>query len=476
MQATAVMPARLIACQIRTSAGSEPTRRLRMAQPLSHPVVRSRHCLTLSMAEESPLSAHDPYAPFRRPDFRRLLGAWALSGFANKMQIVAVGWYVYERTGSALAIGWVGLAQFAPALLFFLPAGQLVDRHERRSLLVASFAVAACASLLMFGTVWQEASLAWIYLACFINGTAQSLQRPARAALMPGIVPLEMLPQALSWAMGSFQAATFCGPVLSGLIIAFSGNAAINFGANAALFVCALLLAMRITTRERPQAKAGPRLGDLLAGVKHVFCTRIVLGSLLLDLASALFGGATALLPVYAKDILEVGPGGLGWMTAAPAIGSLCMGITLGHLPASHQGGWRFLLAMAAYGAATVVFAYSTWFPLSLAALFMIGMMNNINQVTRQTLMQSHTPDHLRGRASSVNSLFAASSNELGAFECGTVAALAGPVFAVASGGVITMLAAGLVGWRFPELRRLTSLTGPAPSPGHQRAAAGPPA
>ena len=165
----------------------------------------------LSSNGTGPRPGHDPYAPFRRPDFRRLLIAWALSGFANKMQTVAVGWYVYERTGSALAIGWVGLAQFAPALLFFLPAGQLVDRHERRRLLVASFSVAAAASLLMLATAWQSGPLAWLYLGCFINGSAQALQRPARAALMPGVVPLDILPQALSWAMGSFQAATFCG-------------------------------------------------------------------------------------------------------------------------------------------------------------------------------------------------------------------------------------------------------------------------
>lgn len=408
------------------------------------------------------MATHDPYAPFRRPDFRRLLGAWALSGFASKMQTLAVGWYVYERTGSALAIGWVGLAQFAPALLLFLPAGQLVDRYERRSLLILAFSVAACASLLMLYTVWAHAGLGWLYLACAVNGSAQALQRPARAALMPTIVPLNILPSALAWAMGCFQAATFCGPVLSGLIIAVSGSAVINFGANALLFFLALLLATRIGTRERPQSSPGG-LSELLAGVRHVFRTPVILGSLLLDLASALFGGATALLPVYAKDILAVGAGGLGWLTAAPAIGSLCMGIALGHMRPSQQGGRRFLLAMAVYGLATMLFGLSGWFPLSLFALFLIGAMNNINQVTRQTLMQSHTPDHLRGRASSVNSIFASSSNELGAFECGAVAALAGPVFAVASGGAITVLAAAAAGWKFPQLRKLTSLS-PAPS------------
>ena len=414
------------------------------------------------------MSTHDPYAPFRRPDFRRLLGSWALSGFANKMQTLAVGWYVYERTGSALAIGWVGLAQFAPALLLFLPAGQLVDRYERRSLLIASFSVAACGSLLMLFTAYTHGSLGWLYLACAINGSAQALQRPARAALMPGIVPLDILPSALAWAMGVFQAATFCGPVLSGLIIALSGSAVINFGANALLFFLALLMATRIGTRERPQPSPGG-LNELLAGVNHVFHTPVILGSLVLDLASALFGGATALLPIYAKDILQVGPTGLGWMTAAPAIGSLCMGITLGHLQASQQGGRRFILAMVAYGFATMLFGLSTWFPLSLAALFVIGAMNNINAVTRQTLMQSHTPDHLRGRASSVNSIFASSSNELGAFECGSVAAFAGPVFAVASGGVITVIAAAAVGWKFPQLRDLKSLSpasGGSPSGG----------
>ena len=242
----------------------------------------------------------------------------------------------------------------------------------------------------------------------------------------------------------------------------------INFAANALLFICALFFAMRIGTRERPQQASAGGLHELLAGVRHVFSTPIILGSLLLDLASALFGGATALLPIYAKDILQVGPEGLGWLTAAPAIGSLCMGITLGHLKPSQQGGRRFLFAMAAYGLATIVFGLSVWFPLSLAALFVIGAMNNINMVTRQTLMQSYTPDHLRGRASSVNTVFASSSNELGAFECGTVAAFAGPVFAVASGGVITVLAVLGVGWKFPQLRELKSLS-PAASPDRAR-------
>jgi MFS family permease len=408
------------------------------------------------------LDKHDPYAPFRRPDFRRLLSSWMLSGFANRMQTVAVGWYVYERTGSALAIGWVGLAQFAPVLLLFLPAGHLVDRYERRSVLMGSLVVAALGSLLMFLAVAAHASLGWIYLGCFITGSAMAVNRPVRSSFMPKVVPLAMLPSAVAWAAGMYGAFTFFGPVLSGLIIAVSGDAVINFGANFVLYFVSLLMAARILARDNPDISRARGLSDILAGVQHVFRTPVILGSLVLDLASALFGGALALLPVYAKDILEVGPTGLGWMTAAPAVGSVCMALILGHMKPTQRGGIRFIVAMGGYGVATMIFGMSTSFALSMAALVIVGAMNNINHVTRQTLMQSYTPEHLRGRASSVNTLFASSSNELGAFECGAVAALAGPVFAVASGGAITVLAAAWVAWKFPDLRRLTSL---APGP-----------
>ncbi len=408
------------------------------------------------------MSKHDPYAAFRRPDFRRLLCAWVLAGFGQKMQTLAVGWYIYERTGSALAIGYVGLAQFAPALALFLPAGQLVDRHDRRSLMVVSFSVSACAALVMLWTAVEHAAIGWLYLACAVNGAANTLNRPARAALMPSIVPLSVLPNAVAWAAGMFQVATFSGPVLAGLLIAMSGDAVVGFGVNFSLYVIALLLATRISYRGPPQSSAAAGLHHLLAGVRHVFSNRIILGSLLLDLASALFGGATALLPLYAKDILQIGPSGLGWLTAAPAVGAMGMAFTLGHLKPSERGGLRLLLALACYGAATMVFGWSTSFPLSLIALATIGAMNNINNVTRQTVLQSHTPDDLRGRVSSVNTIFATSSNELGAFECGTVAAFAGPVVAVVSGGAITILAVGVIAWLFPDLRRLKSL---APEP-----------
>ncbi len=406
------------------------------------------------------MSTHDPYAAFRRPDFRRLLCAWCLSGFANKMQTLAVGWYIYERTGSALAIGWIGLAQFGPALLLFLPAGQLVDRHDRRTLLSVALGISSCAAMLMLLTALNHWPLGLLYLASAINSSALTLNRPARASLVPTLVPGNVLPNAVAWATGTFQAATFAGPVMAGLIIALSGDAIVAFGLNCLLYVVALLMALRIGARERPAtSRPGLNLHDVLAGVNHVLKSRIIFGSLLLDLASALFGGATALLPIYAKDILQVGPAGLGWLTAAPAVGAFCTAVTLGRGKPTQRGGMRFLLAMGGYGFATMVFGWSTWFPLSLAALFMIGVQNNINQITRQTLMQAHTPDDLRGRASSVNSIVAVSSNELGAFECGTVAALTNPVVAVVSGGAITVLAAALIAWKFPELRRLKSLS-----------------
>lgn len=401
---------------------------------------------------------HQPYAVFRIPDFRLLIAMQYITSIASQMQAVAVGWQIYERTGSAMSLAWVGLAQIAPVLLLFLPAGQWVDRHDRRNLLSLSLAISAAAAAALAYASFAEASVGWIYLACAAGSAAQTLSRPARSAILPNIVPTSSLGNAVTWSSGAFQFASIVGPAVAGLLIAASGQALTVYEINFVLIMIALLLSSRI----RPQPPSGSSertLKHLFGGIVHVWNTQVILAVISMDLLAVLFGGATALLPVYAKDILMVGPSGLGWLTAAPAAGAVVMALVMGHLPPSKNAGRTFLLAVAGFGVATVVFGWSTNYWLSLLALAAIGALDNISVITRQTIVQVYTPDELRGRVSSVNNVFISSSNELGAFESGTVAALTNPVFAVVSGGFATVLLVMLGAKVFPDLRKLRSLT-----------------
>jgi MFS family permease len=412
------------------------------------------------MTEPSPKPArHDPYGAFRLPDFRNLVAATFLAGLASQMQAVAVGWDVYERTGSAMALGWVGLVQIVPVLLLFLPAGQMADRYDRRNIMVASLALSVTAAAALAYAGFNHASVGWLYLACAAGSAAQTLNRPARAALMPSVVPAPMLENALTWSSGAFQFAAVAGPAVAGLLIASANNAAVVYTTGLGLLLLALLFATRV--RRQPMAgKPSERTWrDLFAGVTHVWKTQVILAVISMDLLAVLFGGATALLPIYAKDILQVGPTGLGWLAAATPAGACLMAIAQGHLPPSKRAGARFLWAVAGFGVATIVFGLSIHFWLSLLALAALGALDNISVVTRQTVVQSHTPDALRGRVSSVNSVFISTSNELGAFESGLVAALTSPVFAVTSGGVATVLLVAAGAMAFPEMRRMKSLT-----------------
>jgi MFS family permease len=403
---------------------------------------------------------HDPLAPLRSRDYRLLSAFILATGLIEKSQGVAIGWDLYERTGSPLALGWVGLAQFLPVILFFLPAGHLADVFDRRWVAALSMAIWSASSALLAGASLAGAAPGWIYLAAACVGAAQVVNRPARDALLPQLLGPDRLGRAVAWNAGLLQFASIVGPVAAGTLIAASGTAATVYVANLALAVVAATAVVLIRRRriERPERPRTPR--DLLGGLEHVWRTKVILGVITLDLFAVLFGGVTALLPVFAKDILQVGPSGLGWLTSAPAIGALAMSIVQGTLRPFRRPGRAFVWSVAGYGAAIIVFGLSPWFWLSLVALLAAGALDNVSVVIRATVVQLYTPDALRGRVSAVNRVFISSSNELGAFESGLLAALTSPVFTAVFGGVAT-LALVLGALRlFPELRRMGTLGG----------------
>jgi MFS family permease len=401
---------------------------------------------------------HDPLAPFRSRDYRLLSVFVLATALIDRSQSVAVGWDLYERTGSPLALGWVGLAQFLPVILLFLPAGHLADVFDRRWVAALSMAIWGASSALLAGASLLGAAPGWIYLAAACVGAAQVINRPARDALLPQLLAPETLARAVAWNAGLFQFASIVGPVAAGMLIAATGTAATVYLADLALALVAALAVALISRRriERQERPRSPR--ELLGGLEHVWRTKAILGVITLDLFAVLFGGVTALLPVFAKDILHVGPAALGWLTSAPAIGALSMSIALGAMRPFRRPGRAFVGSVAGFGAAIIVFGLSPWFGLSLAALLASGALDSVSVVIRATVAQRFTPDALRGRVSAVNRVFISSSNELGAFESGLLAAFTGPVFTAVFGGAAT-IAFVLGAMRlFPELRRMGRL------------------
>lgn len=403
---------------------------------------------------------HDPYAPFRHRDYRFFIAMVLITSLAQQSLGVALGWDIYERTGSAMALGWVGLAQFIPVLAFFLPAGQLADRHDRRRIVAVSLVVWVAASALLVLTAVSTMPVIWIYVAITFVGMSTVLNRAGRDALLSQLVPQEILGQGVTWNSTVHQTASVAGPALAGLMIALGGSAVTVYAFNLVAMLVAMSLALMIRRRPVTHGKRPSTWVDVFGGLAHVWKTKIVLGLITVDLFAVMLGGATALLPIFAKDILHVGPTGLGWLSAGPAIGAVTMGL-------AYARGWRrtpahagrtFLWAVGAFGAATVVFGFSQWFWLSFVALIVLGGADNIGAVIRQTAVQIYTPDELRGRVSAVNRVFISSSNEMGAVESGLLASLTNPVFAVVAGGVATVLIAA-AGFRvFPDLKALKTV------------------
>lgn len=400
-----------------------------------------------------PAAAESPYAVLRNRDFLLYLIGRFIASVGAQMLIVAVGWELYERTGSALNLGFVGLTNVVPMFLFTLPAGHLADNHNRKHIIVAMMSVMAVASVGLTISSALHAPPYWIYASLFVAGTARTFMWPASSSFVPQLVPRRTFASAMAWTTGSFQLSSVVGPAAGGAVIAFTRNAYSVYALHAvSAVVCLILLAFvryeRVATPREPMS-----LASLAAGFRFVFASRIILGIITLDLFAVLLGGATALLPVYAKDILHAGPQGLGLLQAALPVGSVLCAVIVTHRPLE-RAGRALLWAVAAFGLATIGFGLSTSFVLSLSMLFICGVADHISVLVRHTLVQLLTPDEKRGRVSAVNSLFIGTSNELGGFESGFVAHWCGPVASVVSGGIGTVLVVIAVALVWPEVRR----------------------
>jgi MFS family permease len=396
----------------------------------------------------------DPYAVLRNRDLVLYLTGRFAASLGQQMLTVAVGWELYERTNSTLALGLVGLTQMVPMVLFTLPAGHVADNYDRKSIILWMTLVIGCASVGLTLISSLHANVFWIYACLFAAGSARTFLWPASSAFLPHLVSRQQFSRAVTWSSGSFQLSSVIGPAAGGAMIALAHRAAPVYAANAAAaFVCFLLMAL-VRRRRVVTLKERMTLRSLIVGFRFVFANRVILGTITLDLFAVLLGGAAALLPVYAKDILHAGPAGLGFLQAALPLGSLVCALILAHRHPLQRAGRTLLWAVAIFGLATVAFGLSRWFWLSFAMLFVCGAVDNISVVVRHTLVQLLTPDEKRGRVSAVNSLFIGTSNELGGFESGTVAHWFGPVFSVVSGGVGTILVVIAVALLWPEMRK----------------------
>ena len=406
----------------------------------------------------SPPASHDPYQALRFRDFRLFVAGRFIVTLGEQMLNVAIGWELYNRTHSALALGFVGLVQIVPVLLFSLPAGQIADRFSRKSIVLITQTIMGLAAALLAILSAEQGALLLVYGTLALLGSATAFYDPASSSLLPQTVPADVFANAATWSSSSWQFAAVTGPALGGFAIAATGHATVVYVLDAA--ACAIYLGMLLllNSKQATYTREATSLRSLAAGVGFVWRAKIILATITLDLFAVLLGGATTLLPIYAENILHVGPLGLGWLRAAPSIGAVVMAISLAHLPPFKKAGWTLLLAVAGFGVATIIFGISRWFPLSFAMLVALGGLDNVSVVVRSTLLLLRTPDEMRGRISAVNSVFVGSSNQLGGFESGLAAAIFGPILAVVGGGVGTILVVIAVGLIWPEVRQLGRL------------------
>lgn len=410
---------------------------------------------------DEPSGAHDPYAVLRNPDYRWFILSMGLITLGLQVQGLVVAWQVYARTGDPLALGLIGLSEALPFLLVALFGGHVADRLNRlRLCMTSTLSLAFCSALLVLFT-WQSMSgplskeVMPIYGIIFLTGIVRAFYRPANVALGTDLLPKELYANGSTWRVSVFHGGMVIGPAVGGLVYAWRGPLMAHF------LVMALLLSGflgLLLIRYAPKP-IHPREGSIFAslgeGLRFVFSQRLLLGAISLDLFAVLFGGAVAVLPVFAKEILQTGPQGLGALRAAPAVGSVLMGLTMAHLPPLRRAGRTLLICVASFGVAMIAFALSRSFLLSLLLLAASGAVDNVSVVLRSTLLQMVTPAHMLGRVSSVNQVFIGSSNEIGAFESGVAARLLGLVPSVVFGGCMTLLVVAFTSWKVPELRKM---------------------
>ncbi|WP_420552026.1 MFS transporter [Tenacibaculum aiptasiae] len=405
----------------------------------------------------------DPYASLRIKEFNIFLLVRFLLVFAWSMQFVIIEWEIYAITNSKLSLGIIGACEFVPAFCMALFAGHIVDQKEKRNLLALCIALF---SLISFGLYflttpefienWSSNTVLYsIYALVFFGGFLRSFFGPTIFSLIALIVPKKLYPNAATWSSSTWQVATVLGPAFAGFTIAFYG---VPFSLNIVFLLVVISLLFVFFIKKKPimnHKKGEPIKKSLKEGISFVFKTKVILGAITLDMISVLFGGAIALLPVFAKDILGVGASGFGVLRAAPAVGAFLTMLITAYIPISKNAGMKLLAAIFGFGVCIIVFGLSSIFWVSLLALFFSGVTDGISMVIRQTILQLKTPDHMRGRVASVNSMFVGSSNELGAFESGLTAKLMGTVTAVVFGGTMTLITVVTTGVLNPTLRKL---------------------
>ena len=406
---------------------------------------------------------HDPYAALRILNFRWFIYSLLAMTVATQIQAVVVSWQIYELTHDPLSLGLIGLAEAVPFIGFALFAGHVADRRTRLRISLASLVILLCCSLTLFGFTLRPEVIAsgkvWpIYAVIFCSGIARSFLQPARSALGAEVVPRGLYPNAVTWRSSTWQFAEVVGPAIGGLLYGF-GSARAAYGVDAGLMAAALLSLARMRPPSKPARQENETFRQsLITAIRFVRGQPVVLGALTLDLFSVLFGGAVALLPVFAAEILRVGPEGLGVLRASPAVGAVVMSLVLAHRRPLQQAGRTLLSSVALFGLAMIGFGLSRNFFLSTGLLALSGMADTISVVVRSTLLQVMTPDHLLGRVAAVNAIFIGSSNELGAFESGTAARLIGTVPSVVLGGIATLLVVATTAVKVPELRTLREI------------------
>lgn len=405
----------------------------------------------------------DPYAALRFREFNIFLLLRFVLVFAWSMQFIVIEWQVYTLTKDPLSLGIIGLMEIIPALSMALFAGHIVDQREKRNLFLCCIGLFSLISLGLFFlseasimASWGQKSILYsIYGFVFFGGLLRAFFGPTIFSLVSLIVPKKVYPNAATWNSSTWQMASILGPAVAGLTINWLGvhwSLCIVF----VLVVISFLLGLMISKKPVLNPKIGePIIQSLKEGVRFVFKTKAILGALSLDMIAVLFGGAVALLPVFAQDILKVGPEGFGVLRAAPAVGAFLTMLTTAYIPISRRAGMKLLVAVFGFGISIIVFGLSSVFWISVIALFFSGITDGVSMVIRQTILQLKTPDHMRGRVSSVNSMFVGSSNELGAFESGLTAKLMGTVTAVVFGGTMTLITALTTGLVSPSFRNL---------------------
>ena len=410
------------------------------------------------MTDQPVAPKRDPYAVLRIRDFRLLIIGRLLSSLGAEMLTFAIAWELWLRTHSAFALGMVGLVQVAPVIVLSLPGGHVADQYNRRRILVVAQVVVVACAIALAALSWTKGPILVIYGVLLVIGIVRAFNDPASSTLIPETVPPELFANAATWGSSAWQLAAISGPALAGVWVAAAGKVTWLYVFDAGVTAAYVVMLGLIRGRHVPLARKAATMDSLKEGLRFMRTAKVILAAITLDMFAVLFGGAVALLPIYATDILKVGPTGLGIMRAAPSVGALMMAFAMAHLPPFRKAGKVLLWSVTGFGLATIVFGLSRYFLLSVAMLVVLGALDNISVVIRSTLMLTRVPDEMRGRISSVNSIFIGMSNELGTFESGLLASAVGPVIAVWGGGVGTILVVLVVARVFPDMRRLKTL------------------